>query len=71
MTNYSENEIAQLAEQVRRRRAMDEQYAREKQWVYEEKQRLRLHQLIVEVVRSYYGRVIDEIVAKLHSFFSS
>jgi hypothetical protein len=70
MTNYTEREIEQLAEHVRRRKQMDEKYASERQREYEEKQQRRLYELIVEVVRSYYGRVIDEIVTKLQSLFS-
>lgn len=71
MTNNSTDyEVRQLAEQVRRRRAMDSQYAQERQRGYEEKQQLRLYELIVEVVRNYYGYVIEEIVARIHRLVS-
>jgi hypothetical protein len=67
---YTEAEVRKLAEQVRQQRDRNARYARERQQGYEEKQHLRLYELIVEVVRNYYGQIIDEVVVKIQRLLS-
>jgi hypothetical protein len=70
MTNYTNNEIEQLVEDVRRRLEEDERYAWERQKGYEEKRERRIYEIIVDVVRSYYGRVVQEVVYRLRRLLS-
>ena len=67
MPNYTEYEIEQLANHVRARIAMDERYTSERQRGYEVKKHRRVHDIIVEVVRSFYGKVVHEVVVRLQS----
>lgn len=70
MPNYSDRDIADLANHVRQRIAMDETYASERQRGYERKKQRQVYEIIVEVVRSFYGRVVHEVVARIQSLLS-
>lgn len=59
-------EIDQLAATVRQRKAMYESYARQWQSGAVEKHKLRIHEIIIEVVLEYYGRIVEGAVRQLH-----
>jgi hypothetical protein len=68
MSHY--HELEQLADEVRQRLAQDELYAEQWQRGYEKKRERRIQEIIIDVVRSYYGRVINEVVRQLHRLLS-
>ncbi len=62
MTSYPDYEVKDLATRARARIEMDEKYARETLEAYETKRRLRIDEIIIEVIQNFYGKVVYELV---------
>ena len=62
MMNYSDYEVRELAERAQARIEMDKKYTRETEEAYESKKYFRIHQIIIDVVKEAYGKVIQEII---------
>jgi hypothetical protein len=61
-TNYSPQELEQLAARVRARILQDERYAYERQEAYRAKRKSRVIAIINEVVIRHYGRLVQSVV---------
>ena len=65
MANYPGYDVQELAQRARAQIKRDEQYLRERQASYKAQRRLRIEQIIAEVVMEAYGKVTREIVERV------
>lgn len=70
MSNSRYHDLNELASDVQRRLAQDELYAEQWQRGYEEKRERRIYEIIIDVVRDHFGKVIQEVVQQLRRLFS-
>lgn len=65
MANYTDDEIQQLAEEVHFQIEQDRKYARETLEAYEAQKQRRLYEIIIAVVMSVYGYIVDDVVRRI------
>jgi hypothetical protein len=71
MSHYhSQQEIDMLSREVQERIAAYNFSSAQWQQGIREKHERRIHEIIVEVVRNYYGYIVQEVVRYLRSLFS-
>lgn len=70
MKNYSPTDVERLAERVRLRMEQEERYARETQEAIDAKKSLRLHEIIIDVVVSTFGRIVQHVVEQIQQLLS-
>ncbi len=63
-------EIELLRNEVHQRIATSEEYSDQWQRGMQEKRKRRIDEIIIDVVVSYYGRVVQEVVKQLRRLFS-
>jgi hypothetical protein len=63
-------ELDHLAVNVLQRKAMYDSYAQQWQKGVEEKHNLRFHEIIIQVVREFYGRIVEEAVRQLRTMLN-
>jgi hypothetical protein len=69
MSNHHEYDIDTLVSIAQNQIARDEKYAIERQESYKAKKQQRIHEIITEIVRRFYGEILQEIVEKVMAFF--
>ena len=65
MANYTDDEIQQLAEEVHFQIEQDRKYVRETLEAYEAQKQRRLYEIIIAVVMSVYGYIVDDVVRRI------
>lgn len=66
----SSQEIEILRNEVNQRIATSDEYSDQWQRGMQEKHKRRIDEIIIDVVVSYYGRVVQEVVKQLRRLFS-
>jgi len=68
--SYTPRDIEQLRREVHQRVSSYDASSRQWQRGIQEKHKRRIDEIIIEVVRDYYGRIVQEAVRQLRRLFS-